>query len=158
MLTAPPRRARVELIDEDDVGCTGKKRKPRDPRPPAEGDASAQAPAAASSQSPDINYPAPSSHGPIDDECMCAPPPCCYRKRIGNMYVCCERRVSGNPRILCTWPACWAMQCFTQMLVWGIGGPVFFFSFPTHPPWCVSRLASIYSASCVARLPSNTHQ
>ena len=31
---------------------------------------------------------------------------------------------------------CWAMQIVTQALIWGIGAPVFYYSFPSHDPWC----------------------
>ena len=155
---APPpvARRKVEIIDDEDVGCTGKKKKPRENsrrRPPA-GAKEAVAAAAADAETapalaapvaalPDLNYPAPSPSSMTDGECMFPPPPCCYKKRVGNMYVCCEQRsTQGIPRVLCGWPACWAMQCFTQALVWGIGGPVFYFSFPEHSMWYASCLSS----------------
>eukprot|EP01043_Picozoa_sp_COSAG02_P052008 COSAG02_NODE_5547_length_4237_cov_1.952392_3_plen_256_part_00 len=151
-----PRKAKVELIDEDDVGCTGKKKKqpPRESskrRAPGGGAAETAAetrPGAAEAaglRPPDLNYPVPPPGSMTDGECMCAPPPCCYKKRVGNMYVCCERQVKGTPRILCGWPACWAMQCFTQALVWGVGAPVFYFSFPSHDPWCALCLSSDFA-------------
>jgi len=147
-----PARRKVEIIEDEDVGCSGKQKKKRKQRPrrqqqrPAEPDGGAAAAAAADAGAdadadrplvPDLNY--PPAGDDVHVECgMCAPPPCCYRKQVGRVYVCCERHdANGIPSVLCGWPACWAMQCFTQCLIWGIGGPVFLFSFPHHDWWVI---------------------
>ena len=146
-----PARRKVEIIEDEDVGCSGKQRKKRKQRPrrqqqrPAEPDGGAAAAAADAGADadadrplvPDLNYPPAGDDAHV--ECgMCAPPPCCYRKQVGRVYVCCERHdANGIPSVLCGWPACWAMQCFTQCLIWGIGGPVFLFSFPHHDWWVI---------------------
>lgn len=134
--TGAPAPRRVGVVEEGDVGCSGKsKKKGRQKRSQTEqAEQTHLQPQSTRDMEVDINYP---TQSPDRSELgSCPPPPCCYRKQIGNMYVCCEKTDrEGRPGIRCAWPACWAMQIFTQSLVWGIAGLVFWFSFPEHHPW-----------------------
>lgn len=140
-------------IDEDYVDCNGKsKRRPKHGAVQSAGDMAQDADADADAPQepdalipgtllpkPDIDYPSEPVEQMYNNgaECgMCAPPPCCYNKKVGRMYVCCETSNSaGEPKIVCGWPACWAMHLFTQALIWGVAGLVFWASFPQHAPW-----------------------
>ena len=42
------------------------------------------------------------------------PPPCCYKRKIGRMYVCCEDK---EKKPYCLMGACWPMTFFTWALV-----------------------------------------
>jgi len=44
-----------------------------------------------------------------------SPPKCCYKRKIGRMYVCCEDPVTKKPS--CLWGACWPMTFVTWSLV-----------------------------------------
>ena len=43
------------------------------------------------------------------------PPECCYKRKMGRMYVCCEDPVTKKPS--CLWGACWPMTLVTWLIV-----------------------------------------
>merc|ERR1719198_283755 len=66
----------------------------------------------------------------------CSPtlPRCCYKKRIGNAYLCCQTH-GKNPRIICMCGAGWGSMIVTYCLVFGISGSVFAATFWLVPIW-----------------------
>jgi hypothetical protein len=67
----------------------------------------------------DFDYPAM----PPQECCGGHPPlaPCCYKRRMGRAYVCCERR-GAEPKILFMCGAGWTTQVVTIVLLFGISG------------------------------------
>ena len=53
--------------------------------------------------------------------------PCCYKRKMGRAYVCCER-LGPNPKILFMCGAGWTTQIVTIVLVFGISFGVYAFS------------------------------
>ena len=58
---------------------------------------------------------------PPQECCGCRPPlaPCCYSRRMGRAYVCCERK-GPNPKIHLMCGSGWTTQIVTIILVFGI--------------------------------------
>jgi hypothetical protein len=70
----------------------------------------------------DFKYPAM-----LPQECCgCRPvlSSCCYKRRMGRAYVCCER-TGPNPKVLCMCGAGWTTQIITIVLVFGISFAVY---------------------------------
>ncbi len=80
-------------------------------------------------------------------------PPCLYKKRVGNAYVCFsarDKKHDGLETIYCMVPMCWPMLIFTYTLISAISLPILWFtSYTVHPLWMSVEVAStvvLYSA------------
>ncbi len=73
-------------------------------------------------------------------------PPCFYKKRVGNFYVCCssrDKKSDGVEKIYCLVPMCWPMLCFTYSLISAITLPLLYFTLQhVHPVWMAVELVS----------------
>ena len=60
------------------------------------------------------------------------PSPCCYKRRVGNLYIYCEKQnpSSAEFNVQCMVGPCWPMMLFTFGLIFGISGFVYSFTFP----------------------------
>ena len=152
------KRRTVEMIDEGDVGCSGKsksKSKRRGgPQPTA---AAAEAPARGErGRYGELHLRYPQVKAPASECGLCAPPGCCYQRQIGRMYVCCEHTVKGQPQILCAIPACWSMHLVTQALILGVAGVVFVFALPAHHWWVWVAAAIVVPCTSLALCRTGT--
>ena len=84
---------------------------------------------------------------------MASCPPCLYKKRVGNFYVCfssVDKKQDGAERIYCLVPMCWPMLIFTFSLMSLVTVPMLYFTvYKVHPLWaCVELLTTctLYSA------------
>eukprot|EP01052_Picozoa_sp_SAG31_P003746 SAG31_NODE_147_length_22539_cov_37.073663_15_plen_360_part_00 len=149
----PKQRLTVEAVDEGDVGCTGRKNR---------GKTSGGSVAVTSLRGTvqEKHGPLTLSYPPVNtptQECgLCAPPACCYRNQVGRIYVCCERRVNGQPKIWCAVPACWSMHLCTQSLILGISGLVFVFALPSHHWWVWIAAAVLVPGTSLALCRTGT--
>ena len=49
-------------------------------------------------------------------------PPPCYKRRVGNFYVCCDRRNADGVEVpCCMFGPCWPMMLMTMSLILGSG-------------------------------------
>eukprot|EP00941_MAST-03F_sp_MAST-3F-sp1_P003243 g3243.t1 len=67
---------------------------------------------------PDYNYPPQSFRYSMSGS---VPPPCCYSRKVGRFYVCCERpgppSWGGLPYLSCMVGPCWPMMLVTASLI-----------------------------------------
>ena len=104
--------------------------------------------------SPDLNY-APSkccccccdSEQPGEGwSTVSSCPPCCYKKRVGNFYVCfsaADKKNDGLEKIYCLVPMCWPMLCFTFSLMSLVTIPMLYFTiYKVHKVWAFVELVS----------------
>ena len=80
--------------------------------------------AQAASSGPDYDYPVDAMATMYTlSGSVPAPPPCCYKRKVGRLYVCMERPGrDGVPLLLCMIGPCWPMVLVTTALIIGPSG------------------------------------
>lgn len=78
------------------------------------------------------------------ESCLCCSPTLpswCYKKRIGNAYLCCQT-TGKRSRVICMCGAGWGTMIITYVLLFGTSGVVFAATFWTVP-WYISLICSV---------------
>lgn len=119
------------------------------------------------SESPDLNYRPTkccccccdadnSQHSGYSTMASC--PPCLYKKRVGNFYVCfssVDKKQDGAERIYCLVPMCWPMLIFTFSLMSLVTVPMLYFTiYKVHPLWACVELLTTCTLYCALALTS----
>ncbi len=105
---------------------------------------------------PQQQAPPPTMDYPADGGCV---PCCCYRRRIGNVYVLWEKKPSAAaaaegalPTIRCLAPVCWPMIFVSLGIISTASLLVFRFTLPQLPTWVGVGSVSILGVFATALL------